>query len=426
LNTLPDKLPPQDLEAEQAVLGAILCDPDCILIAADIITATDFYRATHGIIFNRCMDCYQDGGLDFVLLTQRLRTNGELDEIGGLAYLSQTANCTPTAANIAYHAKIVKEKSVLRKIIAWGHGINSKIHDGIDNISSFLSDMEHGIIDISQLVTEKQKPQIVDIMRRINTTWEKEAQGEISHIPTSILIDKLVPRYCPGHYWLIAGYTSVGKSTYLAQTVVDVCEEGAKVLIFSVEDRQEDKALKLIANLSNVSQKRLIEGNFQNERSEVFNAQKQLKDWGVLIYDDIYTVDEIRLKTKKHKMQEGVDIVCIDFAQNLMGQGSQYEVLRYAAIMLQKMAKELEVTVILLSQVSNEGMRGDTNIIAAKGAGELVSAADVVIWLSRHKGKDKSQWLDCDVKKNRPFGPTGVIPLQYNNRFTKIEWRETR
>lgn len=224
----------------------------------------------------------------------------------------------------------------------------------------------------------------------------------------------------PGHLWIIGGYTSTGKSTLLAQMIIDVCYEGARCIIFSLEDTQEDKAIKLLSNLAYTPQTKLMIGELEGIEKKVSEAMEKLKTFKLHIYSDAYGVDEMRLKIKKHKLQGGVDIVCIDFIQNIIGEGTLYERLSEAIIKLQKMAKDLEVTIIVISQVSNEAMRSNSEIIGLKGAGELAAAADIVLWIKRGKSAGCENHLNVEVRKNRPFGATGIIPLAFNETWSRL------
>ncbi len=153
-------------------------------------------------------------------------------------------------------------------------------------------------------------------------------------------------------------------------------------------------------------------------------AISRIKDqYRPIIYDDIRTTDEIRLKTKKHKLQDDIQIVAVDYAQNLRGSGSLYERMSDAAEKLFSMGRELGVTVIVLSQVNNESVKEESPVIGLKGAGELAAAADIVLWLKRNKGFGKERELDVEIRKNRPFGVTGMIPMQFSEKYTKIDRR---
>jgi len=155
-------------------------------------------------------------------------------------------------------------------------------------------------------------------------------------------------------------------------------------------------------------------------QKKLLDAEKTLRKWGLVVYDDVYNVDAMRLKIKKHKLQGGADVVCVDFIQNLSGAGTLYERISDGIVKLQQMAKELEVTMLVASQVNNEAMRSNNEVIGLKGAGELAASADIVLWLKRVKGEGNEKYLDVEIKKNRPFGKTGIAPLMFNEIWSKV------
>ena len=414
------------VEAEQAVLGAILIRGDSLLKAADKIGLEDIYALKHRKIYSACLDVYSDGTpVDILTVADRLREKGELEDIGGIEYLAELANQVPTAANVGFYAEAVKKSSNIRHARAWALEIQKEAESGVEDFPAWLGRMEEGLIELSESVREKKSPHAVDIINEISADWEKERAGDKTHIPCQVFsrFNSLgaIPGFYPGHLWVIGGYTSVGKSTFLAQLLTDACGDGAKVCIFSTEDGRKEKVMKMIGNLANVSQRRLIAAEIEGFEDRIDAATSAIGKRGLLTYDDIYTVDEIRLKAKKHKLQGGLDIVCLDYIQNLQGEGSIYERMSAAISKLYAMGKELGVTVIVLSQVNNEAMRGESEIIGLKGAGELAAAADIVLWLKRVKGQERA--LDCEIKKNRPFGETGIVPLQFSELWTRVERR---
>jgi replicative DNA helicase len=412
---------PQNVEAEKAIIGSILLDPDSLLIASDIVKPEDFYHERNRLIYIALLDLYDLGeGIEFTTLYERLRSKGDIEKAGGISYLSECALSTPTSANIKYYSKIVAQKSLLRRILQWSYQLKDKISYHEENPVSLLTEMEHEIITFSETVCEKKKPDVSSIISEIQQTWQAQQQGNITYIPTDFKFENIIPHFQPGHLWVIGGYTSVGKSTLLTQLITDICKEGGKVLVFSLEDSRKEKMLRLIANQANIPLMRLMTGNIHGLEDRISDAVKKLKAWELNIYDDIYTVEEMRLKIKKHKIRSGLDVIAIDYIQNIIGDGSLYDRISTSVIKLQKIAKELEVTCIVISQVSNEAMKTTSEVIGLKGAGELAAAPDIILWLKRHKDTSKDKWLDCEVRKNRAFGVTGTIPLAFNETWTSI------
>ncbi len=416
-------LQPQNVEAEQFLLSAILLDPDSLLIASDIIDPSDFYREQHRQIFEASLDIYQLGeSLDLLTLAERLRVKNRLDQAGGVGYLSMLAALSPTSANARYHAKLIKEKSILRRVKLWASGLSARADEGIEDIRHWVAEIERDLVDLAQMVREKRSPFVSGIVRDILSGWTESRPGE-KYIPTDEKFNSLIPGYFPKHFFMIGGYTSNGKSSLLNQIVADVCTAGARPLIFSLEDSREEKVMKLISNISDIRQMKLIQGDITGHEEEIKEAAEVVKGWNPIVYDDVYSIEEICLKAKKHKIQDGINMVCIDYVQNIHSTGDLYADMRLASIQLDRMKKDLNVTVIALSQVTNEAVKTNSELIALKGAGELAAAADIVLWLKRVKGEGRERWLDCEVRKNRPFGPTGIAPLMFSDNWTRVERR---
>jgi replicative DNA helicase len=364
------KLPPHSIEAEQSVLGAILLEPDSILKASEIISPGDFYRSSHRMIYSFCLEIYEDlSTVDTLVLSERLKAKNKLDEVGGLEYLTDLLAATPTAGNITHYAKIIKEKAILRRIAAWAYELQQKATEGDIDTKEIFNKMESDIIDLSQPLSERKSSDMQNILNNIIRRWDDEKNGLKKYIPTDYKFSTIIPRYVPGHLWIIGGYTSTGKSTLLAQMIIDTCYEGARCLVFSLEDSREDKVIKLLSNLAYTPQTKLMTGELTGVEKKVADATEKLRIFDLHIFDDVYSVDEMRLKIKKHKLQGGVDIVALDFIQNIIGEGTLYERLSEAIVKLQKMAKDLSVTMLIVSQVSNEAMRSNSEIIGLKGAG---------------------------------------------------------
>lgn len=416
-------LPPQNLEAEQFVLSSILLDPDSLLLASDIIDSSDLYSEKHRQLFNACLDIYQSGErIDVVSLAERLKSKNQFEKIGA-GYLAMLAGLSPTSANVKFYAKIVKEKALLRKIKLWAKRLSSRADEGIEDIKAFFGEMERDVIQLSQAVRESKSPLTGDILQTIFSEWQESKSGAKKYFPTDYKFNGVIPGFFPKHFWMIGGYTANGKSTLLNQIIIDGCVEGIRPLIFSLEDSREEKMLKLISNLSDVSQMKLILGDIAGHEKEINEATEMIKKWKPIIYDDVYSLEGIRLKSKKHKLQDNINLIAIDYVQNINDSGDLYRDMREASIQLDRMKKDLDVTVIALSQVTNESAKTNSELIGLKGAGELAAAADIVFWLKRVRGEGRERWLDCEIRKNRPFGRTGIIPLMFSENWTQIDKR---
>lgn len=409
-----------NLDAERQVLGAIIVSSgDALIRAMEILNPEDFYKDMHRRIYSACIELFHEQrGIDLITLPEKL------NDLKGIAtYLSGLVAETPSDANIVRHARLVKEKATLRKVSIWSQQIDAKTKEDI-KAKDLLVGIERELISISETIKEKSSPMIGDILVELYQYWDKQKSSERTHTQVDSFFQDSIPGLYPGHLWVIGGYTSSGKSTLLAQILRTALQDEARVLVFSTEDTRKDKVIKLLSNISDVSQKKLITGDFQEYQHSVNNAVDVVSKLPLIIYDDVYSVDEMRIKAKKHKMQGGLNVIALDFIQNVRGEGSLYETMSNGIVDIQKLGKELDITWLVLSQVNNESMKGDSEVIGLKGAGELAAAADVVLWLKRSKKSGEERHLDCEIRKNRPFGKTGIVPLAYSEHWTRIQKRE--
>ncbi len=425
------KLPPQNIDAEQRVLGAMLIDDDAVMRTMEIINPEDFYSDKHKKIFNAIIDCYQlEGKTDMIVVNDRLRYKQELESIGW-SYLPTLVTLVPTSANVRRDAKRIADQALYRRVIQWSTEIENESYRGVEDMREWFGKIQYGFLSLSDAVKEKKSPHIADVLNDLKTQWKEfkaaKSSDDKQNVGKYCEVDLLkpfnaespVPYFMPGHLWMLAGYTSAGKSTALAQLLCDSCDAGAKSLVFSLEESRTTKAAKMLANLSDIPQRYILTGELSEDDHEMISdAEGKLKTWGMIVYDDVRTLDEICLKIKKHVLQGHVDIVAIDYVQNIQGNGNSiYNDMRLVGPTLLDLAVDLGITIIALSQVTNESMRDDSQIIGLKGAGELAAAADIVLWLKRIKGSER--WLDCEIRKNRPFGQTGIVPLEFSNRYTR-------
>lgn len=430
---------PHNLEAEQMVLGAMLIDEEAVLHVTEIVQPEDFYSEKHQKVYSAILDCYQSKGVtDSLTVIDRLTQKLEINSVGGASYVAYLASTTPTAANVKRDAQRIKERSLYRRTIFWTKEIQNQAYAGVEDLHEWFGKIQYGFLSLTDAVREKKSPHVGDIVEDLKKQWqdfkaakdkkEKKQEGQTGKYCEVDLFkpfngESPIPYYMPGHLWMIGGYTSVGKSTVLAQLLCDAADKHAKTLLFSLEESRTTKIVKMIANLTNIPQRYLLTGELSHDDEQTaLDAGDYIKRQGIIIYDDVRTLEDICLKIKKHVIKNQVDIAAIDYVQNIQGSGNSiYNDMRLVGPVLLDLAVELGITIVALSQVTNESMREESQLIGLKGAGELAAAADIVAWLKRVKGTEFG--LDCELKKNRPFGQTVIIPLEFSERYTRVQRR---
>jgi replicative DNA helicase len=406
-------------ELEKALIGAIILDHDKLLDITEIVTPEDFDSDAR-VVLEAALRLYADGKpCDLVSLGEAVGPEGQ-------KFLLECTS-VPTSANAIYHAKSLKGMSMKSRIRALGATIAHR--DMGDDISQELAGIEGELLDIADKLSDERKPDADSVLNRILKRQKEievaKANGEeLPWIQTDFWGSQ-IPGYYPGHFWCIVGYTSFGKSLLLSSMLVDAMRKGARPLIFSMEDSQEEKMMGLRGVMSDLPKSYQLKGEIDGHEDVLRDTDIQLSGWGPIIYDNVYSVEEMRLKAKKHVLRDGLNLVGVDYAQQAnRGLGSLYERMSHVSGYLQEMFKDLGVTGIVLSQTDNATARGDSKVIGTKGGGDLAAAADIVLNLLRDK--DRKQILDIEILKNRAFGPTGNRPCRFTDRWTAIEYDYNR
>jgi replicative DNA helicase len=409
-------------ELQKAIIGAVILQPDVLLSVTDEITPEDMDHR-NGIILSHVLRLYADGiPIDLGSLSQSLQESKEIEQAGGITYLVECTDI-PTTANAVHHAQLVKKQSMRARIKSWGSTVAGREFTG--EIQETLGTLEQEILEIADRVKPKKSPEIRDILSAIECRQAKIDHANRNGEDTGLWISTKfwgdsIPAYHSGHFWTITGYTSYGKSLLLSTMLVDVMKNNGKVLVFSLEDSREEKVMGLKGVLADVPKSWQIQGDIGRYRDVLLDADSRLLRWEPIIYDDVRTLDDMRLKVKKHAMRDGINVVAIDYIQQIKEPGTLYERMSHAAIYLQEMFKELDVTGIVLSQIDNVSARDGGQLIGAKGGGDIPAASDIVIQIDRHK--DDKKRVNLVVKKNRVFGKTGSRPCKFSERWTSIEY----
>lgn len=401
INTDPSKIY-SDVESEEQVIQAIYIDPELIYQAN--LKISDFTSFEMRNIFEAMIELYTTGNLfDFKAICD-LRL--ELDKTRVFCILSEAF----TAANIKYHANILRACTFNRKCRETVHGLQASLGE-----DEFLFNAEKAVTVLYESYNRESHKDIRGILSDIQKSIDIAKQLTRYGIPTGFeKLDKYIVGMCPRHSWVLAGYTSHGKSTVLSQLIENICQKFS-MLVFSVEDSKEDKLIRLIATKTGIPITYIVRG--EGDNTLIQKAKEAIGNYDLTIYDDIYTLEDMDMKIKKHKMTDkGLEVVAIDFIQNIQTKSEKiYDRMSEVAIGLQKMAKKHGVCILALSQIS-EGK--DKNSISLRGAQEIASSADIVLWIDREPDKRDFKLI---IRKNRPFGITGRVDMHFSKSWTGIE-----
>ncbi|GAA0334748.1 replicative DNA helicase [Bacillus carboniphilus] len=438
-----DRIPPQNIEAEQAVLGAIFLEPSSISTASELLEPEDFYRSAHEKIYY-CMLKLNDSGqaVDLITVTEELQATKQLEDVGGVSYLSELAASVPTAANIDYYARIVAEKSLLRRLIRTATTIAQDGYAREDEVDALLTEAEKKIMEISQRNNSGAFHNIKDVLVKTYDQIEElhNRKGDITGIPTGFSeLDRMTAGFQRNDLIIVAARPSVGKTAFalnIAQNVATKTDEN--VAIFSLEMGAEQLVMRMLCAEGNIDAQRLRTGSLNDEDwRKLTMAMGSLSNAGIFIDDTPgIKINELRAKCRRLKQEHGLGMILIDYLQLIVGSGNskdnrQQEVSEISRT-LKGLARELKVPVIALSQLSRGvEQRQDKRPMMSdiRESGAIEQDADIVAFLYRDDYYDKESEnkdiIEIIIAKQRN-GPVGTVELAFvkeYNKFVNLERR---
>ncbi|MBO0430290.1 replicative DNA helicase [Vagococcus fluvialis] len=445
-----DRIPPQSVEAEQAVLGSVFLDSDAIVEAMEYIEAKDFYRRSHQTIFQIMIDLNnRSEAIDAIIIKEHLEQKNMLEDIGGVSYLSELTLSVPTAANVGYYAKIVEQKSLLRNLIQTATDIVSSGFEQEEDVESILDEAERKILEVSEKRNRSGFLAIADVLGdSINTIEKLSQQGEaITGLPTGYhALDKMTAGLQAEELIILAARPAVGKTAFalnIAQNVGTKTNES--VAIFSLEMSAESLVNRMLCSEGLVEAGHLKTGQLSDEEwDNIIVAMGSLSKANIFIDDTPgIKISEIRAKCRKlHQEQGGLGLVLIDYLQLIEGTGRENRQQEVSEIsrQLKKLAKELKVPVIALSQLSRGvEQRQDKRPVLSdiRESGSIEQDADIVAFLYRddyyrsEDGEDEepqenNNVIEVIIEKNRS-GARGTVELLFikeYNKFSSVSPRE--
>lgn len=433
-----DRLPPQSLEAEQAVLGALVLEGESITKIIEILSPEDFYREAHRKIYQSMLELFdKNEPIDLITLTEHLRDKGELESIGGLSYLSHLATVVPSSANIRYHAKLVREKALLRSVIRACTEIVTKVYEEPEDAEEMVDYAERLIFEISEKRTNTNFYQMKDVVKKtfkiIESMYEKKAV--ITGVPSGFKdLDELTSGFQPGDLIIIGGRPGMGKTAFSLNIAQHVgVELGEPVAYFSLEMSKEQIAMRLLSSIAMVNSSALRKGFISKRDWErITDAAVKLSEAPIYIDDSSQmSVLEIRAKARRLKLEQGrLALIVIDYLQLMRGK-TNYEIreqeIAEISRSLKAMAKELKVPVIALSQLNRSVERTSDRkptLANLRESGAIEQDADVIIFLYRDEVYNKKNpankgKAEVIVAKQRN-GPTDEITLTFLSDYTRF------
>ncbi|ODA40143.1 replicative DNA helicase [Desulfosporosinus sp. BG] len=430
------KVPPHNLEAEQAVLGAMMLDPEAGSSVFEMLQPEDFYRDNHRLIFSAIQDLFEKGDpVDLVSVAEILRQQGRLEQVGGIATISEIARSVPSAANVEYYAKLVTEKALLRQLIRATSSILERGYEPGEEARSLLEEAEKLILDLSRRRIKDGFSFIRDVLLE---TFEKieylyANKGNLTGVPTFFTeLDRMTSGWQPSDLVIIAARPSMGKTAMVLNMAQNAAVRAkVPVAIFSLEMSKEQLVQRMLCGEAMVDQQRVRTGELLDaDWPKLTRAVGPLSDAPIFIDDTVgISLAELRSKARRLKMEHNLGMIIIDYLQLLSvgkkTESRQQEVAQISRT-LKGLARELKVPVIALSQL-NRGVeqRQDKRPIMSDllESGAIEADADVISFIYRDEyynhESEKKGIAELIIAKHRN-GPVGTVELGFLKEFTKF------
>ncbi len=436
------KLPPQNLEAEQSVLGAVLLDNTAMAKAMELLTEEDFYRIAHRRIFRAMLELSEAGEvIDQITLTERMKIKGELESVGGAAYLAELVHAVPSSANVRYHCKIVHDKALLRGLINASTEVITRGYEASAPVDELLDFAERSVFSLAQGKLGRSFSPLSQIIKESLDLVDKlsKRKEHVTGVPTGFYdLDELTAGLQPSDLIVIAGRPSMGK-TSLALGVAQhaAIHAGAVVGIFSLEMSKPQLVLRMLSSEARVDSHALRTGKLQKEDWwRIAEAAGRLEQAPIYIDDTgSLTVQQMRGKARRLKAERGLDLIIVDYLQLMQGRGdseSRQQEISDISRSLKGLAKELDVPIIALSQLSRavESRKPPIPMLAdLRESGAIEQDADIVVFIYREDvydpNSERKGIADILVRKHRN-GPIGDRQLFFHDRFAKFESLDNR
>ena len=437
-----NKLPPYNKEAEQSVLGACLHSADAIAKALEVLTEEDFYKAANKKIFIVMREQFEaNESIDVLAIAERLRKKDELDNVGGLEYLSLLEDYIPTATAVGHHAKILREKKILRDLIQTATDIVSNSYSDRDDVDTLLDRAEQSIFEISEKRTKASFYKLPDIIRENVSTLEKLSMkpGMVTGVSSGFAdLDNMTAGFQPSDLIILAARPSMGKTSFALDIARYVSlHEKIPTAMFSLEMSKQQLGVRLLCSQARVDSSKVRTGYLaKSDWPKVHEAGSKLSEAKMFIDDSAaLSVLDVRARARRLAAEQPLGLIIIDYLQLMHGRGgTESRQLEVSDISrgLKALAKEINVPIIALSQLSRavEGRTDKRPMLSdLRESGSIEQDADVVMFIYRdvvyNPETDDPGKTEILVRKQRN-GPIGDIQLHFENQFTRFFDRADR
>jgi len=427
------KMSPHSIESEQAVLGCMLINKESVSKAIQELTSNSFYDKSNAIIFENMQKLFNDNkNIDYVSLGNQLEKNKQLESVGGYHYLTGLTNGAPSAHSVDNYAKIVKEKEILRRIISVAINITDEAYDSKEDANNILDKAEQILFDISKDVQKGRFMEIEPILHEVLDSWGNRKSGVLTGVPSGFYdLDNLLTGFQDSDFIVLAGRPSMGKTALALNFSRNAAiDHNVKIGFFSLEMSSKQLVERLITSESKIDSHLVRTGKLpKHEWKKLSNSANNLSETSLFIDDTAdLNIMELRAKARQLKAEKDIDIIFIDYIQllNAPNHESRQQEISYISRSLKALAKELNIPVVALSQLSRAvESRTDHRPIMSdlRESGAIEQDADVVLFVYRKyvysKNEEDEGLGEIIVSKHRN-GPTGLVKVTFVDKYARF------
>jgi replicative DNA helicase len=430
------RVPPQNIEAEQCVLGSMMLDAEVITVVAEMLKKEDFYKKSHREIFESVISLFDKSvPVDLITLTDDLKQRGLLEAVGGLEYVTNIAYAVPTTANIVYYARIVEEKSLSRKLIKASSDITNAVYEATEDIPTIIDKAEKSIFDILQKRNTKGfthiKDMLLDAVDRLEVLYNNK--DKVTGIPTGFIeLDNKISGLQKSDLILIAARPAMGKTAFALNIAQNAAvNSNITTAVFSLEMSKEQLANRFLSSEVMIKNHKMKTGDLEDEDWHKIAVSLSPLSASNVYVDDTpgINITEMRAKCRRLKLEKNLGLVVIDYIQLMHGRrrtDNRQQEISEISRGLKVLAKEIDVPVIALSQLSRAPeARADHRPILSdlRESGAIEQDADIVMFLYRddyyYEDSEKKNVADVIIAKHRN-GETGTVELRWFGEYTKF------
>lgn len=438
------KLPPQALDLEESVLGALMLEKDALTDVIDILKPENFYKDANKEIYKSIIDLFNESEpVDLLTVTSQLKKNGKLEYVGGSYYVTQLTTRVNSASNIEYHARIILEQSIKRQLIEVSGEVQKDAYEDTTDVFDLLDNTEQSLFDISESHIRKNYSQVKGLMKEaIDELQAKKTRKDgITGVPSGFIdLDNITSGWQPSDLVIIAGRPSMGKTAFVLSMMRNASiDHEMPIALFSLEMSSIQIVNRLISSEAELDSDKIKKGNLKDyEWQQLLHKTDQLNNAKIFIDDTpALTILELRAKSRRLKSQHNIQCIIVDYLQLMSGEygkssGNREQEIASISRSLKAIAKELNVPVLALSQLSRavETRGGDKRPVLSdlRESGSIEQDADMVLFIYRADRYDITEDEDGNLtagvaevllRKNRN-GPTGKVKLKFIERYAKF------